>query len=395
MPQLDPGPEEPSASWRAELALPASSDSGSCPEGELWVPGGAFLMGSVSDQAGQDEGPVEVVQVSGFCLDRLEVDAGSFARFSGESAPAQAGLPADAVEHAQAQAYCRAQGKRLPTEAEWEKAARGGCELGQDPARCDVGDLRPYPWGEAAPSCGLANHQSTASGRPSLCTSGPVQVDSMPEGAGPYGHLHLAGNVWELVADSYHPAVYGSGRSDPGGPEGGEVHSLRGGSWNTFSTNMRVANRFSDLVLGSATGFRCARSEAQPTPDPVEPLQLVTVSGTLERESGPMQGRAAYVTAFSWSDVDADSQMAAPGRSPAAELKLVPTGGRELAFELRLPAGTYAISGSLDDGSMGEEYGPASGSGGMGLAQQNPVEASEDVSGLRITLRSMPAPPPH
>lgn len=287
-------------------------------------------------------------------------------------------------------------GKTLPTEAQWEKAARGGCELGEDPGSCEVSDLRPYPWGEAAPTCELANHQLSAEGMPRLCVSDTVEVGTGEAGAGPYGHVHLAGNVWEYVADPWHPGTYASagpgGREDPGGPQGGEVRVLRGGGWNTFSTNMRAANRFHDLVLGTAAGFRCARPTVEAVPDEVALLELVTLSGTLRHESGSLSGRAAYVSAFDAADADERGQLA-PGRSPVAEVRLDPTGEDELAFSLQVPTGgPYLVQAAIDVGTGAdkEDYVSASGSGGFGKADQNPVAAEADVSGLTVTLSSPP-----
>lgn len=438
------------SSWRAELAIsvPPLSDAATCPDAdgdgfpsalacptgdpagldcddtdpdvtpatERWVRPGPFIMGSASDHAGSDEAPVHVVQLSGYCLDVHEVSAGDFGAWlrstgrtaegpdlrslspSGEVEAGRAAHPAEGVTWAEARDYCVAQGKALPTEAQWEKAARGGCELGRDAGACELADLRPYPWGDAAPTCELANHQLSAEGMPRLCVSDTLEVggeDAGGEeaaGAGPYGHQHLAGNVWEYVADPWHPGTYASagpaGREDPAGPLGGEVRVLRGGGWNTFSTNMRAANRFHDLVLGTAAGFRCARPTVEPQVDEVVPLELVTLSGSLSHESGSLTGRAAYVSVFDAADADENGQLA-PGRSPVAEAKLLPDGGETLAFSLAVPAGgPYLVQAALDAGTGGDKaaYVSASGSGGFGTAAENPVSAEADVSGLSVVL---------
>jgi formylglycine-generating enzyme required for sulfatase activity len=380
------------------------------PATERWVRPGPFLMGSGSSQAGADEDPVHVVTLSGYCLDRTESTNAALSAFFQSTGRAPAGPdrrdlsdqggvaagreahPAEGLTWAEARDFCQSQGKALPTEAQWEKAARGGCEGGSDPARCDADDLRAYPWGSAAPTCERANHQHTGEGMPRLCVSDTLPADSGAAGASPYGQVHLAGNVWEYVADAWHPSAYGGARTDPGGPpaEEGAPRVLRGGSWNTFSTNMRAANRFTDLVMGSAVGVRCARPTVSAVPDGgVAPLVMVAASGTLRRSSGALSGRALYLTAFAAEDVDPQTQMLTPGRSPVAETRLSPGGGETQDFSFSVPmGGRYYIYASLDDGSGADkqDYIAASGSGGMGAAAQNPVTVDGPVSGLTITL---------
>ncbi|MFT5583983.1 MAG: sulfatase modifying factor 1, partial [Cognaticolwellia sp.] len=370
-----------------------------CPLGQLPVPAGTFLMGSASQQAGADEAPVHPVYISAFCLDKLEASTalvreilgsswapkGSDARgFEGGVEAGRGPHPAEGLTWEEAADFCQAREMRLPTEAEWEKAARGGCELGSDPANCDAQDLRAYPWGGVAPDCTRANHATLGMGAPELCLSDSTSVEQ--GGAGPYGHLNLSGNVWEWVADAYHPRVYGTqARRDPSGPSSGETHVMRGGGWNTFSSNMRVANRFSDLVLGSAVGVRCASGETVHQPDLVAPLELVSVSGTLHRDQ-PFTGRALYISVF-----DAQDQrggMLPPGMSPIAELRLQPNGQTSQDFEIQVPSGgEILVFGALDDGSgaQKEGYHAASGSGGMGQTE-SPVLVEGAVSGLEIQV---------
>lgn len=408
------GAEDLGSSWSAELAveLGGSEPPSSCPSGMVGVPSGPFLMGSASVQAGADEGPVHVVRTSAFCIDAHEVRAADFAAWirserrtaggtdlrsmsaDGSLEPGRDDHPAEGITWEDARDFCVAQGKRLPTEAEWEKAARGGCELGSDPQRCDREDLRPYPWGDEAPTCALANHAMVGMGAPKLCDSDTRKVG---EGTpGPYGALHQAGNVWEWVADAYHPRLYRADRpTDPGGPGEGELRSMRGGSWNTFSTNMRTANRFNDMVIGSAVGVRCALG-AEPTTEDVAAVPLVEVKGTLTHERGTVTGRAVYVSAFDLRDAKG-ADMPPPGMSPVADVRFDPTGEASQPFSIRLPRGaTYLIYAALDDGSGADkdDYKSASGSGGMGRADQNPVSVEGPVEGITIRIEAPLGPPP-
>lgn len=362
------------------------------PATERWVPPGPFLMGHGVAGAGSDEGPVHVVFVSGYCLDRTEASIADVSRVapSGWSVPAgDTGLAAE-VSLDVATAFCAARGLTLPTEAQWEKAARGGCELGDDPATCDLSDLRRYPWGDEEPTCERANHARVSLAGPAPCTGAALAVDSQPGGAGPYGHLHLAGNLWEPVSDVWHPNTYGTGadRTDPGGPSGGGPGVIRGGAYNTFSTNMRATNRMSSLVLGSKTGVRCARPTVPSIADDVAALETVTLRGTVTG-SGPLVGKALYVTSFSPGDSDGDRVR--PGASPLAEVRLEPGGSTTQDFDLEVPAvGSVLLFASLDAGTP-EPGKPASGTGGVGRVV-GPVSTDGDQEGLAIALQPLPTP---
>ncbi len=381
------------------------------PATERYIPSGRFIMGSASSHAGADEAPVHVVHLDGYCVDVDEVNVSNFADWLNANKRLPAGNdvrsltvgnqvsvesgrenhPAEGVTWLEASNFCQDQGKSLPTEAQWEKAARGGCELGADTETCDKEDLRAYPWGSEAPSCEFANHQLSASGLPKLCVSDTLLPTELEQGKGPYGHRHLAGNIWEYVADVWHPTVYTTElRHNPAGPKSGDVHVLRGGGWNTFSTNMRVANRFHDLIMGSASGFRCARSFTPQQFDDVEPLVFSTIEGSIS-STRPLKGRALYVTAFDANDADSRG-MLIPGRSPIAETRLTPNEETTQSFSLNLPHGSYILSAALDAGTGAnkDDYVSASGSGGFGHAKENPIQVSEAVSGIQIELRSAP-----
>ena len=144
------------------------------PATERYIRQGRFLMGSSSTHAGSDEAPVHAVFLSGYCLDTNEVSVKDFAQWlnssqrkpegkdvrslviSGTTILVESGRdnhPAEGVTWTEAKTYCEAKGQRLPTEAQWEKAARGGCEFGSDVHNCDQEDLT-YPWGDFTPTCG-------------------------------------------------------------------------------------------------------------------------------------------------------------------------------------------------------------------------------------------------
>ncbi|MBC8068443.1 MAG: SUMF1/EgtB/PvdO family nonheme iron enzyme [Deltaproteobacteria bacterium] len=197
------------------------------PAGTVAVPGGAFMMGcneDTDDACGADELPYHEVTLSSFAIDQTEVTRGAWQDCveadACDAAPAYdtAGnacnffdwdYPAACMNWAQAAQFCSWRGGALPTEAQWEKAARGT-------------DERIYPWGDAAATCDLAN--SSECGDPYQT----VEVGSKPAGGSPYGALDMSGNVFEWVADWYSASYYeGSPDEDPSGPDDGTRRLIR------------------------------------------------------------------------------------------------------------------------------------------------------------------------
>ncbi|MFH1569744.1 MAG: SUMF1/EgtB/PvdO family nonheme iron enzyme [Gemmatimonadota bacterium] len=211
------------------------------------LPAGTLSMGS--SQGLPDEAPPHLVSLNALQLDATEVSQAAFdahlqSRGLHPRRVAAPDLPATMVSWVEADEYCRAQGKRLPTEAEWEYAARGTAG-------------RPYPWGEAAPSSSLARFGGLE----------PVAVDEPLGGATPEGLLHLAGNAAEWVQDWWDPGYYrASPEADPQGPASGDFRVVRGGSASQGVEELRAAARgYHNPLKGAGhIGFRCARSGSSP-----------------------------------------------------------------------------------------------------------------------------------
>ncbi len=222
------------------------------------VPAGEFLMGSKDDpDADDDEHLQHTVYVSEFWIDKTEVTNAQY-RKCVEAGTCRAPTTCDwgdptysdssktdhpvvCVSWQDAKAYCEWAGKRLPTEAEWEKAARGT-------------DGRKYPWGNSFDGNKL-NSSGTDDGYQYT-----APVGSYPEGASPYGVLDMAGNVWEWCQDWYDEDYYAiSPQRDPQGPSSGSYRVVRGGSWGNYERGVRAADR--DRLVpdyrADYLGFRC------------------------------------------------------------------------------------------------------------------------------------------
>jgi len=232
-------------------------------QGTVPVAAGEFIMGSAPGTGAADEYPRHRVWVSGFSLDTFEVTnrryracvaAGKCVRPRLVSShlrndyfenDAFADYPVIFVDHAQAKAYCEFAGGRLPTESEWEKAARG-----KSPS------IAEFPWGDREPDCSLANMGGKHS-----CVDDTDRVGRRDAGKSAVGAFDMAGNVWEWVADWYDATYYAkSPPRDPLGPGAGNLHVIRGGCWQSGASSLRVSCRKATLASTFAynIGVRCA-----------------------------------------------------------------------------------------------------------------------------------------
>ena len=251
-------PEPPASTETESDEAPSGKDRSEM----VYIPAGSFIMGSDDENAQTASRPAHRVNLKGFWIDRYEVTNAQYAEcvavrycteprdLSSASRPdyftneAYAGYPVIHVDWNQAKAYCSWAGKRLPTEAEWEKAARGsGSNL--------------YPWGNTVPDVLPMQVNQFGAGD-------TVPVDSFPEGASPYGAYNMAGNVWEWTADQYDPYYYGKSPSDdPKSVTGGVDYAIRGYSWAYPFIGYQITARSSNYVLNHTydLGFRCVADE--------------------------------------------------------------------------------------------------------------------------------------
>ena len=232
----------------------------------VMIPAGLFTMGS--NDGPHNERPAHTVTLDAFYIDRYEVTLSLYRKFleegnhdapptwDAEAATSVGDRPAIGMRWESAVAYCRRAGKRLPTEAEWEKAARGT-------------DGRRYPWGEMQPFVDIANYNRgmwVSEAVTLMAVTGGLEGMSVRHGLkeggkSPFGVSHMAGNAAEWVADWYERDYYhkSPGRN-PSGPMAGEKRVLRGGSWADVPSALRATARFSaePNFEDRTVGFRCA-----------------------------------------------------------------------------------------------------------------------------------------
>jgi formylglycine-generating enzyme required for sulfatase activity len=249
---------------------------------EVFVPAGQFLMGCSSDLYASgcdtDTYPIHAVHLDAFFIDRTEVTNAQYnacvaagvcpERIHCEStersdycdSPKYTDFPVIGVDWGRATEYCTWVGKRLATEAEWEKAARGT-------------DLRKYPWGDEDATCERTNFLAGTWPDREPCVGDTVPVGSYPDNVSPYGALDMSGNVSEWVNDWYEPHYYyKSPYYNPPGPDitVKKEHLVRGGSWldNARSVTTLVRLDESEIYKTKRIGIRCARDLTGPPPIP-------------------------------------------------------------------------------------------------------------------------------
>ena len=247
---------------------PVGSPTGKDGAPMIVVPAGSFPMGvpEGARDGGRDEYPRHDVFVDTFAIDTFEVTNGRYLEFvksTGHRVPQNPRTPTRNlwqgesitdelidrpvinVDWFDAEAYCRWADKRLPTEAEWEKAAKGTSD-------------RRFPWGNVEPTSKHLNYNQRWIGERTL-----MPVGSYEAGKSPYGVYDMAGNVWEWVNDWYDARYYEkSPKKNPRGPDTGIKKVIRGAGWQNETPTVRIFTRVESdpTVRNESTGFRCATS---------------------------------------------------------------------------------------------------------------------------------------
>ncbi|MGD9851773.1 MAG: formylglycine-generating enzyme family protein [Nitrospirales bacterium] len=246
--------------WAPPLSASSEPVMEKDPVDMIVIPASSFVRGSAEGEGRLDEQPRRKIFLNAFAIDKYEVSNARYFAFLKETlhkAPMNVygdkplmqeegieNLPVVQVTWHDAVDYCFWAGKRLPTEAEWEKAARGDSP-------------RIFPWGDSPPDPRKANFEKDWTNKHTL-----LDVTALPDGQSPYGLFHLAGNVREWVQDWYDSDYYHQApEKNPKGPESGILKVIRGGSWRSFEADLRVTSRGKGgfALKTHGIGFRCAR----------------------------------------------------------------------------------------------------------------------------------------
>jgi formylglycine-generating enzyme len=299
-----PGLCEPACSLDREECTQAATGQWVCAAKQVTIPAGEFWMGcndcegsEVNDkECKKQEHPYHPVHLDDYEIDRTDATANQYAECVAAGGCSPAGTqdtlctwqkpefgkhPINCVTKLQATEYCNWLGRKLCTDAQWEKGARGGCEKNGGPSNCKA-QSRKYPWGNDPPTCDLAVKVGCGSFTQPVCSVSPA-------GDSPYGLCDMAGNVWEWVADSYGSDFYCAGQeawttgtegwvycpkcgSWAGSPDAwnspyleivGALPSVRGGSYQTWNGDaMRLSLRLPTTAESFANiGFRCCSTD--------------------------------------------------------------------------------------------------------------------------------------
>ena len=316
----------------------------------VYVPGGEFQMGSNDSDSFDNESPEHTVYLNSYWIDKYEVNSTQFSEFLNETlnqnnenliyigsqtninivggqALPDSGFenhPINYVTWEGAAAYCEWSGGRLPTEAEWEKAARGI-------------DSWVYPWGNSFSGTNLnfCDANCSQEWKDSSVNDGYAEtapVGNFPGGSSPYGAEDMSGNVWEWVSDWYDADYYySSPYKSPDGPTSGDTHIVRGGSYLNYDLYLRTTNRFNTTNINKRVdfGFRCVY--------PINEENILSETDVFNQtkvETPPQQPTETPIPA---------SQT--PTQTPLSELSIGSSIIRELdAMEMMyIPGGTFTM----------------------------------------------------